>query len=176
MHISPDPSFLDLERFLNAAFAPALSQPSNFDLIFHPTKIQIKKRRNIMYKKNNGSTEQEKLQNDFTAYMTTAIHRERITYLKSKYKRSQHECDMEDENMEFIADETDFVSELCDSDLIAGALRTLTEKERYVLVARAIHGKDFEDIADKLGMKYKGVAAIYYRTTAKLREILGGKI
>ena len=57
---------------------------------------------------------------------------------------------------------------------MAYALKQLDERERYVLVARVLEGKTFDEIADKLGIKYKGVAAIYYRTTAKLRNILGG--
>ena len=81
---------------------------------------------------------------------------------------------MSDEDLDLIPEESDFTVELCDNDALAYALKKLDERERYVLFARVLEEKSFEEIADKLGLKYKGVAAIYYRTTAKLRNILGG--
>ena len=54
------------------------------------------------------------------------------------------------------------------------AINQLDEREKYVLVARVIHEKDFEEIGDSMGLKYKGVTAIYYRTIKKLKDILGG--
>lgn len=128
-----------------------------------------------MIKRNSGFTEQEKLQNRFTAFITVSMSRARINYLKGKSRREQHTYEMEDEKFALIPDGTDFVSQLCESDALATALRQITEKERYVLLARVIEEKDFEEIADKLGLKYKGVAAIYYRTIVKLRNILGGE-
>lgn len=128
-----------------------------------------------MIKRNNGYTEQERIQNRFTAFITTSISRARINYLKARSRREQHTYDMDEEKFALIPDSADFVSTLCESDALANALGQLDERERYVLIARVLEEKDFEEIADKLGLKYKGVAAIYYRTTAKLRNILGGK-
>ncbi|MBQ8409757.1 MAG: sigma-70 family RNA polymerase sigma factor, partial [Clostridia bacterium] len=54
------------------------------------------------------------------------------------------------------------------------ALKQLDERERYVLFARVLEDKSFAEIADKLGVKYKCATMIYYRTTEKLRKILGG--
>lgn len=127
-----------------------------------------------MIKKNNGFTEHEKLQNRFTAFITTSMSRARIDYLRKEKSRAQHTYEMDDEKFASIADSNDFVTELCDTDSLAYALQQLDERERYVLIARVLEEKSFEEIADKLGLKYKGVAAIYYRTTAKLRNILGG--
>lgn len=127
-----------------------------------------------MIKRNNGFTEQEKLQNEFTAFVITATDRERIAFLKREARRRSYTCEMEDEKFALIPDESDFTLDLCDSDALTCALKQLEERERYVLLARVLEEKSFEEIADKLGLKYKGVAAIYYRTTAKLRNILGG--
>ena len=127
-----------------------------------------------MIKRNNGSTEQEKLQNRFTAFITTSIARARIDHLRKEKSRSRRTYDMEEGKLSLIPDETDFVSKLCESDSLAYALRQLDERERYVLLARVLEEKSFEEIADKLGLKYKGVAAVYYRTIAKLRNLLGG--
>lgn len=127
-----------------------------------------------MINRNNGISNQEKIQNEFTAYISTAMSRERIAFLKSEARRRSHTYEMDDEKFALIPDSSDFVLDLCDTDALACALKQLDERERYVLFARVLEEKSFEEIADKLGIKYKGVAAIYYRTTAKLRNILGG--
>ncbi len=128
-----------------------------------------------MHKRNNGSTEQEILQNRFTAYMTTCIHRERIAYLEAKTHRDRHVYEMEEEHLQLIPDDTDIAIDYGSSEWITGVLDLLTEKERYILVGRVFAGKGFDEIAEELGMKYNATAMTYYRTIAKLRELLGGK-
>lgn len=127
-----------------------------------------------MYKRNNGVTEHEILQNEFTAFITTALDRERLKYLKRTSRWTSRVSIMADEDLDLIPDESDFSLELCESDALACALKEIDEREKYVLFARVLEEKSFEEIADKLGLKYKGVAAIYYRTTAKLKKLLGG--
>lgn len=127
-----------------------------------------------MINRNNGVSEQEILQNEFTAFISTAMNRERIAFLKREARRRSYTYEMEDEKFELIPDSSDFVLDLCDTDALAYALNKLDERERYVLLARVLEEKSFEEIADKLCLKYKGVAAIYYRTTEKLRNTLGG--
>ena len=127
-----------------------------------------------MKKRNNGFTEQDKLQNEFTAFITVSFERTKLKYMKREAYRLRLIGEMEDDKFALIPDGTDFVEKFCENDALAYALKQLDERERYVLVARVLEGKTFDEIADKLGIKYKGVAAIYYRTTAKLRNILGG--
>ena len=43
-----------------------------------------------------------------------------------------------------------------------------------MFLARVLEEKKFKEIAEELGMGEKGVAAIYYRTVKKLRDILEG--
>ena len=124
--------------------------------------------------RNNGVTEHEILQNEFTAFITISLDRERIRFLKKESRRRSRTFDMDDKMLDMIPEETDFVTQISDADALAYALKQIDERERYVFLARALEEKSFEEIADKLGLKYKGVAAIYYRTTAKLRNILGG--
>jgi len=127
-----------------------------------------------MKKRNNGYTEQEILQNEFTAFITTSVRRERIAFLKGEARRARRTYDMADEEIAFIPDPSNFVLDLCETDELTCALKTISERERYVLFARVLEEKNFEEIAAKLGLKYKGVAAIYHRTIAKLRNSLGG--
>ena len=49
-----------------------------------------------MYKKNNGLTEQEKLQNKFSAYIETTIVRYRMTYLRYKSRNYIGLCENEE--------------------------------------------------------------------------------
>ena len=76
--------------------------------------------------------------------------------------------------MPLISEDNNFVLDICKSDTLSNAINQLDEREKYVLVARVIHEKDFEEIGDSMGLKYKGVTAIYYRTIKKLKDILGG--
>lgn len=54
------------------------------------------------------------------------------------------------------------------------ALKSIKDREQYVFLARVLDEKGFGEIAGKLGISYKGVAAIYYRTGEKLRKRLEG--
>ncbi len=132
-------------------------------------KIQILIWRCTMNFRNNGSKEHEILQNRFTAYIMTSIRRECISYLKAKSRRMSILCDIDEEQMQHLPDETDFVSDYANSEVLGQALKQLNDRERYVLIARVIHGKDFYEIGAELAMKYKAVAAIYYRTIANWR-------
>ena len=55
-----------------------------------------------MIKRNNGLTEQEILQNRFTALVTVSIERARIDYLRKEKSRTRHMYDMEDEKFLLI--------------------------------------------------------------------------
>ena len=75
-----------------------------------------------------------------------------------------------------IADEEDLYSRMAECEALYQALRTIKERERYVLLARVIDDKSFSEIAAELGLSYKGAAAIYYRALDKLRRLLGGEV
>ena len=126
-----------------------------------------------MYKKNNGLTEQEKLQNKFSAYIEMTIVRYRMTYLHYKNRNYIDLCDIEEE-FESIPDTTDFVYDICSADCISNALKSLNEKERFVFVSKVVDECDFNEIAEAMGMKYKGVTTLYYRAIAKLKTMLEG--
>ena len=55
------------------------------------------------------------------------------------------------------------------------ALSNLSERERYVFFNRALDERNLEELAADLGMSYKGVAAIYYRTVQKIRRNMKGE-
>lgn len=126
-----------------------------------------------MYKRNDGINDQDILQNQFTAYISTAIHRERLKYLKEKCNRLKVEIEFEEYHLN-ILDDSDLITESLESECLLQALRIIKKKERDIFLARALDEKSFSQIADEFGMKYKSVAAMYYRTVTKLRKILRG--
>lgn len=115
-----------------------------------------------MYKRNDGLTEDHRLQNQFTAYLRSAVHNGRIDYLRGKDKPQRIEIMLED--MDYLmAEESDFLLQLAEYEALRQALQEIKEQERYILLARVIDEKGFAEIADEVGLSYKGTAAVYYR-------------
>ena len=50
------------------------------------------------------------------------------------------------------------------------ALQKISERDRYVLFARILAERSFEELAAELGVGYKGIAAVYYRALQKLKK------
>lgn len=125
-----------------------------------------------MYKANDNS-EISSLQNQFTAYLSKSIKRRKIQYLINMNKIYIYETDI-DNYQNYLSVQTDYIQHINDSDILERALIIIKEKERYILLAHVIEGKTFNEIAMELHMRYKGVAAAYYRTLKKLRKIIGG--
>lgn len=61
-----------------------------------------------------------------------------------------------------------------ENESVSQVIRRIHEKERYVFLSRVLEEKRFKEIAAALNMSEKGVAAIYYRTVKKLRDMLEG--
>ena len=73
-----------------------------------------------------------------------------------------------------IADSTSFSDAFCDNDSLTYALQKLSAKERHIFLTHVLDEKSFVQIADEMGMKWKSVATVYYRTVTKLKELLKG--
>ena len=127
-----------------------------------------------MFTKNNGSDEHDMLQNQFTAFLTVAVSNARIDYLRARIRRLQRELVTEEYEILFSEDH-DYIEGISENETLHQAMQTIKEKERYVVLARILDEKGFDEIADELGMGYKGAAALYYRAIRKLRDILGGE-
>ncbi len=129
-----------------------------------------------MWQKNNGKSETEILQNQFTAYLATAVQRRRNDYIQQMNRRQQTET---------LTDEFPFMPECSiEQDMLLGlpvlmqigdsvlfqALKELSERERYIFLERTLAGKSFEMLAQETGLAYKGVSAVYYRTVQKIKK------
>ena len=126
-----------------------------------------------MYIRNNGSEEQEILQNQFTAYVKRAVHNRRLRYLFQKQRYVQLECSL-DEMEPFAFDPHNDIQAFIEMESIRCALGDIKEKERYIILARVLQDKSVGELADELGLSYRAVTSIYYRGMRKLRDILGG--
>lgn len=129
-----------------------------------------------MWQRNNGKSETEILQNQFTAYLTTAVQRRRKDYLQQQDKHQQMERLAEDILLapEYSMEDDMFLQlpilmQLEDSALLY-ALKELNERERYIFFERVLDGKSFEMLAEEMQLGYKGVAALYYRTIQKIKR------
>ena len=129
-----------------------------------------------MWQKNNGKSETEILQNQFTAYLATAVQRRRNDYIQQMNRRQQTES---------LTDGFPFMPECSiEQDMLLGlpvlmqiedsilfrALKELSERERYIFLERTLEGKGFEMLAQETGLSYKGVSAVYYRTIQKIKK------
>ena len=126
-----------------------------------------------MYKKNNGSTEQEILQNQFSAYVKKAVHNRRIQFLTEKSRKFRFETPLFDLDY-LLFDTTDIIQEITDHETVRQALRSIKENERRIVLERIIEEKSFGQLSDELGMSYKTVASLYYRailTYCKLNDM-----
>lgn len=129
-----------------------------------------------MWQKNSGKSEKEILQNLFTAYLTMAVKRRRNDYIQQAARLQQME-DVTDNfqySPEYGAEKEMFLGlplsvQLEDSALIH-ALKELNERERQVFFARVLDERSFESLAKEMGLGYKGVTSIYYRTLRKIKK------
>ncbi len=127
-----------------------------------------------MLHKNNGSNEHGILQNQFTSFLSFAVSNARIDFIRAKIARLKREQTTEQYEILMVQESVDIES-FKENETLTQAIKEIREKERYVFLARVLEGKKFKTIARELDMGEKGVAAIYYRTIKKLRDMLGGE-
>lgn len=134
-----------------------------------------------MWNRNHGQSEDEILHNRFTSYLMTAIQRRRKDYLQYHLRNLEVTGLMESIEADELFDieeaamaEMPLMMKLENQELLL-ALQMLGERERYVLLNRALEEKSFEMLSMELGLTYKGVSAIYYRAVQKVRNRMRGE-
>ncbi len=128
---------------------------------------------------NDGKGEVNILQNQFTRYLVIAIERRKADIQKKKDRLNYYEQVNEDLDRNAdtatgkdILDSPGF-SMVFENPALEHALQKLGKRDRYILFMRVLEERDFEELADEVGLKYKGVAAVYYRTIRKIRKEMG---
>ena len=125
-----------------------------------------------MWGKNNGKGEANVLQNKFTRFLLTTIDRDKAVYLDKQSKRKVRELltTQGDSNSLF-----ELEPRIWERLILGEALDEISKRDRYIFLSRVLEEKSYDDLANELGLSYKGVAAAYYRALQKLRRALRGE-
>ena len=104
--------------------------------------------------------------------LKTALRNRKIDYITEQGKRYGKEFPLVD-YVGLAGDEYDFIQAIIDYDVLKTALKSLSDREKEIIVAHILEDKDFAEIGRCLGLTYKGTATAFYRAITKLRETLG---
>ena len=130
-----------------------------------------------MNQHDKSKNESERLLFRFVGYLHKALDYTMINYCREQRRQraiynaliqtSPNAGDTED-----IYSESGFFKDQFDDPFLNYALNKLNRRYRYILYARILEERSFEEIGHELGLHYHGVAAIYYRALHKIREEL----
>ena len=123
------------------------------------------------------------LQNQFTAYLVRAVQRKRYEVIQKRIRRQEMEVatdlqeywggiETQDAPLEDMLSNApaSFQDMLFENAKLEQALQKISERDRYVLFARILAERSFEELATELGVGYKRIAAVYYRALQKLKK------
>lgn len=134
-----------------------------------------------MWKNHDDQIKDEILKNCFTAYIASAVQHRRIDYIKQLERRQEINGHMEkiyypeSFDLEGAAlKDLPFTMKM-ENEALMQVFLQLEERERYVLLKRIIDETSLDDLANELGLSYKGVAAVYYRAVKKIRKRMRGE-
>ena len=135
----------------------------------------------MVWHRNAGQDPDEILQNRFTAYLLSAVQRRRVVYIDAKVRECQisslDEKICEDRKFDLDREALKSFPLLMklQNEKLFQSLTELSDRERYVFFNRVLDEKSFEELGWELGLSYKGVAAIYYRTIQKIKKKMKGE-
>ena len=124
-----------------------------------------------MFKRNDGKGVNA-TQNRFTALLKKALHNHKVDYIIANNKRIVKEVPII-EYTHLLSEDSDFIDAIINYDTVRSALKTLTDRERKIIILHILEDKDFAEIGKQLGLSYKGTATAFYRALNKLRNALG---
>lgn len=134
-----------------------------------------------VWKRNDGTDEINAIQNRFTAYLVTAIHRRKAQYFQWSEKWTAHEASVDPQDYaELWYDEPDMLAALpplaqMENQRLLQVLSEMPQRDRYILLAKILEDRTFGELSEELGVGYKGIAAAYYRAVQKIKRKLGGE-
>lgn len=135
----------------------------------------------MVWQRNEGHEQDDVLQNRFTAYLLSAVQRRKAQYIDTLMKVQQTSTLIEETVMDTEFDLEGEASQgiplymRLQNEKLFLSLSCLTERERYVFFTRALDERSLDELASELGLSYKGVAAIYYRTIQKIKKCMKGE-
>lgn len=131
-----------------------------------------------MTRKTNTETKHaDNIQNKFTAYLLQALNRRRIDYLEDRSHKIHMDGILYQKLSSAFNSQVDMdriiripVQLQLKNDLLIDALLQLSDRDKYIFLQHTLCEVTFDRLAKELGLSYKGVAAIYYRTMKKVQE------
>lgn len=133
-----------------------------------------------MHKQNDGKSADDILQNQFTAYLVTAIKRRKALYIRKKIQQqAETPLELYDFDMSLQAD-TDLLTgfsllEQIENPMLHLALIQARERECYIFLTRVLEERSFLELAEELGISYKATTHSYYRFIERIRKMMGGE-
>ena len=134
----------------------------------------------MIWNRNDGNERNDILQNKFTAYLLSAVKRRRAQYIDNALKHQYlSEMNWEVNNIDRFDFDAEYFMDMpicvtIQNEKLCQILFELSERERYVFFNRVLGEKSFTELATELGLTYKGVAAVYYRTIQRIRKMMRG--
>lgn len=128
-----------------------------------------------MYLRNNGKGESNMLQNRFTAYLLTAVHRKKEAYLwkRAYLLRNEETIDFQTTPLESISYMERFpVEEAFENAALEQMLRQISPRDRYIFLEHLLNECSYEELGAQLGLSYQGVASAYHRVLRRLRDAM----
>ncbi len=133
-----------------------------------------------MRRQNDGQSADDILQNQFTAYLVTAVKRRKALYIRKKAQRQQIESPFELHDFDAALQvDTDLLTGLAlleqiENPMLHLALMQARERERYIFLTRILEERSFSELAEELGISYKATTHSYYRFIERIRKMMGG--
>ncbi len=130
---------------------------------------------------NDGISEANILQNQFTAYLMTAVHRRKLQYLQDNARKQKYELPLDSfQELEGSDLNRDMANRLpviqqFENVKLHKALSGARERELKILYMKVLEDKSFVEIAEEIGIGYNAVKASYYRLIEKIKAQLGGE-
>ena len=126
--------------------------------------------------RNDGNGEAHILQNQFTRYLITSIRRRKIDFLNQRDKLYASECSVDslEDLPQLILEEADIFDVLMEYIDLELVLSQFSKRNRYIFYAHLSGKRTFSELAQELGLGYKGVADAYYRVIRKIRVEMRG--
>lgn len=134
-----------------------------------------------MRQRKEEQSEAKILQNHFTGYLLSAIRCRKKDYLNKQRRVAGHEVSADFQEMA-LPDQSslDLLEQLpvlmrLENTALLKAIERLKTLEQMILFARVLEECSYDEMAQKLGLRYKGASAAYYRVLQKLRRSLEGE-
>lgn len=130
---------------------------------------------------NDGVTEANILQNQFTAYLMTAVHRRKLQYLQDNARKQKYELPLDSfqdlEGSDINRDITDKlpIVQQFENVKLHKAISGARERDLKILYMKVLEDKSFVEIAEEIGIGYNAVKASYYRLVEKIKAQLRGE-